>query len=164
MASILNVDKIRANGSTTDGLTINSDGVVLQPQKPHALVTFTNNQGYVSKANGTVLDLDVVTESNGGNHYDTSTFKFTCPIDGLYNVAISTLSLSNEDDYGVYLYKNNDLQLTFYTMDRTINGSVVVKCSADDELYFVMAGTESLYEGGHGTTGAHCWASYTFLG
>ena len=34
MASILNVDKIRAAGSTTDGLTIDSSGRVTQPTKP----------------------------------------------------------------------------------------------------------------------------------
>ena len=28
MASILNVDKIRATGSTTDGLTVDSNGIV----------------------------------------------------------------------------------------------------------------------------------------
>ena len=34
MASILNVDKIRANGSTTDALTIDSSGRVLRPVIP----------------------------------------------------------------------------------------------------------------------------------
>ena len=31
MASILNVDKVRATGSTTDGLTVDSSGRVLIP-------------------------------------------------------------------------------------------------------------------------------------
>ena len=36
MASILNVDKVRATGSTTDALTIDSSGRVKQPALPAA--------------------------------------------------------------------------------------------------------------------------------
>ena len=41
MASILNVDKIRANGSTTDALIVNSSGQVSLPKTPYAMVNLS---------------------------------------------------------------------------------------------------------------------------
>ena len=38
MASILNVDKVRATGSTTDGLIVKSSGQVTLPKIPYVMV------------------------------------------------------------------------------------------------------------------------------
>lgn len=83
MASILNVDKIRATGSTTDGLTIDSSGRLFQPQlvsfhvnKGTATLTIENNSTNVLKPN----DVDFDTASG----YSTSTGEYTVPVAGTY--------------------------------------------------------------------------------
>ena len=47
MASILNVDKIRAAGSTTDGLTIDSSGRVFKPATP-AFHAYADDGNYIT--------------------------------------------------------------------------------------------------------------------
>lgn len=83
MASILNVDKIRAAGSTTDALTIDSSGRVLQPAKP-AFYAY-DDQGWAGLTNNTytLAPLDLTT-FNIGSHYNTSTKKFVAPVAGIY--------------------------------------------------------------------------------
>ena len=80
MASILNVDKIRATGSTTDGLTVNSSGQVAQPALPYAMV---------NASDGTVTPNDVVPFNNvissRGIVWNTSTYSFTAPVTGIYS-------------------------------------------------------------------------------
>ena len=98
MASILNVDKIRANGSTTDGLTIDSSGRVLIPQLPCASVGLTTantkdtSNPYTST--GTIIFDDVFL--NQGSVYDTSNGRFTAPVAGVYELSVSLL----QDDDG----------------------------------------------------------------
>lgn len=79
MASILNVDKIRATGSTTDGLTVDSSGRVSMPVKPAFSAVRVSSQAL---NNSTVVCDTVIT--NVGGHYSGSTGQFTCPIAGLY--------------------------------------------------------------------------------
>ena len=80
MASILNVDKIRANGSTTDGLTIDSSGRVNLPKVP-AFMADMRGQGTVNSTG--VLPFVNSRLDNGGN-YNTTDKKFTAPTDGIY--------------------------------------------------------------------------------
>ena len=81
MASILNVDKIRATGSTTDGLTVDSSGRVLQPAKPAFMVgqiSLTSNQpNNVIPFNRTLVDQ--------GNNFSLSDNRFNVPVTGIYH-------------------------------------------------------------------------------
>ena len=81
MASILNVDKIRATGSTTDGLTVNSTGQVAQPALPFAMVS--NTSGATVTPPTTVPFNNVI--SSRGISWDTSAFSFTVPVTGIYS-------------------------------------------------------------------------------
>ena len=79
MASILNVDKIRATGSTTDGLTIDSSGRVFTPARP----AFHTNAKESATSDGnpvvwTSVDFDI------SGSYSTTTGKFTAPVAGIY--------------------------------------------------------------------------------
>ena len=87
MASILNVDKIRATGSTTDGLTVDSSGRVLTPARP-AFHAFPTN-GVTTLSTGINTLVCGSTNFNQGNHYSTSTGKFTVPISGMYQFGVS---------------------------------------------------------------------------
>ena len=82
MASILNVDKIRANGSTTDGLTIDSTGRVLQPKKPSFLCRPSAAMAQ-NTAGWRTLDFATVDHDIGSNlHADGY---FVAPVDGVYH-------------------------------------------------------------------------------
>jgi hypothetical protein len=100
MASILNVDKIRANGSTTDGMIIDSSGRVTTPARPafFAGCTGTNNQ-----TSGTI-NYNSETFDIGGN-YDPSTKQFTAPVDGVYQFSFSYYAV-NASTARAALYKN----------------------------------------------------------
>ena len=80
MASILNVDKIRATGSTNDGLTVDSSGRVNLPKVP-AFMADMRGQGTV---NSTGVLPFVNVRLDNGNNYNTTDKKFTAPIDGIY--------------------------------------------------------------------------------
>ena len=83
MASILNVDKIRATGSTTDGLTIDSSGRVFTPARPG----FRAGSSGANSVTGIII-YDEVNEPSKGQYntgmYSTTTGKATIPIAGLY--------------------------------------------------------------------------------
>ena len=82
MASIINVDKVRATGSTTDGITVDSSGRILMPQRPafHASTNGAGSASYFTPGVAVFPHADV----NVGNCYSTSTGKFTAPIAGTY--------------------------------------------------------------------------------
>lgn len=97
MASILNVDKIRANGSTTDALTIDSSGRIFKPQQIafHAKKSTTGNVTY--SALSTVSADMTSAETNVGGHYKTSgsdVGKFVAPVAGLYRFDINLFNNS----------------------------------------------------------------------
>ena len=67
MASILNVDKVRATGSTTDGLTVDSNGIVDIPNtKIYAL--FGNN---AVTTNAVITDGRFDTGITAANRFET---------------------------------------------------------------------------------------------
>lgn len=86
MASILNVDKIRATGSTTDGLTVDSSGRVLTPARPSFFVYRetgdSSSQDYTSN---TLVNFDAE-QHDIGNNFNLSTDTFTVPVSGVYQL------------------------------------------------------------------------------
>ena len=85
MASILNVDKIRANGSTTDGLTIDSSGRITTPARPAFFASLTTTTAFSSIVNGVDLTQYLTTiDYNIGSHYSAAN-GFVAPIDGIYH-------------------------------------------------------------------------------
>ena len=90
MASILNVDKIRATGSTTDGLTVDSSGRVLTPGRPSWRVGLSGNQSMTQGSGG--IEVINFTQSTGTlQHLDggctLSSGKITVPIAGVYHAS-----------------------------------------------------------------------------
>lgn len=140
MASILNVDKIRATGSTTDGLTVDSSGRVAMPNVPafNAYLNSSLNSG----ASSTKIVFDA-TQLNQGSHYSTSTGLFTAPIAGLYFFSASLAlgpGITESRYFVIRLYVNstnvltgrgNAINTTGSTYDQ-VNVSGVVEMSAND--------------------------------
>ena len=84
MASTLKVNEIQHTNGTS-ALTIDNSGRVLQPTKP-SFKAYNNAGAWQSfGSSGVYHDMTFSTEDHDiGGNYDTSTYTFTCPVDGVY--------------------------------------------------------------------------------
>ena len=91
------------NGSTSDAMTIDHDGVITKPLQPafHA-----DYDGTGSISDGNVLTYPNV-RLNVGSHYSTSTGKFTAPVAGNYLIYWDAIGGNDADVYRFKLYKND---------------------------------------------------------
>ena len=103
MASILNVDKIRATGSTTDGVLVNSSGQVTLPKIPYVMVNRSSTTS-INTSGTTDVPYDNVLSSQGIS-WNTSTYQFTVPVAGLYNFS-GAVRLDADREY-VYWHVTN---------------------------------------------------------
>jgi hypothetical protein len=85
MASILKVNTIQDATNSNTAMTIDSSGRVITPARPEfraynnsagAWTTVTHAQHQIVAYNAEKYDI--------GSNYDTSTYRFTCPLDGVY--------------------------------------------------------------------------------
>jgi len=159
MTSVLKVSEIQDPTNGNSALTVDTSGRVALPSRPYALVDF-GGSAYVSKSAGVMpFDNAVV---NVGNHYSTTTYKFTCPITGLYTVEFAAISQNNTDDYEVSVRLDNVDVYRFYVLNRNLNFCTTVSCTAGQLLHIQNSSARAYYEG----TGAarYTYAAYTFIG
>jgi hypothetical protein len=140
------------------GMRIDSSGRVLMPYQPYAKVSF-NSSGYVSHGGG-IIGFNYINESQG-NHYNTSTYTFTCPVAGVYFVCISTI-FQNVDSLSWDVKKNGSHMGRFYNVDRGKQASVLIKCAANDALTIHGSSSTLTYEGGTGDP--YTFACYYLMG
>ena len=158
MTSILKVNQIQNTAGTT-ALTVDSSGRVTLPNRPHAMVDF-GGSAYVSKSAGIIaLDNAVI---NVGNHYDTTAYKFTCPVSGLYRVEFAGLTQNNADDYEIDIMVDNAITFRHYTLGRVLNFSSTVNCTAGQLLHVTLSEARVFYEGSG--INRYTYAAYTFIG
>jgi len=81
MASILNVDKIRSNAGTTDGLTIDTNGYVKTPARP-AFNAVRSSDLNITATGWQMINIDSV-ELDVGSNYNSSGY-YVIPVDGVY--------------------------------------------------------------------------------
>jgi len=110
MASELHVDAIKHSGGTS-ALTIDSSGnttvsqKILTPAIP-VFWAYSNTDSISTPNTAIVFNL---TDLNNGNHYSTSTGRFTAPIAGIYEFNVQALFRKNSVNTGngeITLYKN----------------------------------------------------------
>tara|TARA_B100002019_G_C21017044_1_gene472851 strand:+ start:134 stop:643 length:510 start_codon:yes stop_codon:yes gene_type:complete len=169
MTSTLKVNTIAHSGGT-NAMTIDSSGNVNFPQRvtfstvPFAFVTFPDTDSYVAQTANTIVTFSVAVV-NDGNHYDTSTYKFTCPAAGLYRIEVSTLSESVDQVQAWLFVRETGGSGTalgrIYTQNRATHGSMTIKCAANDKLYLTQNNNINYYQD---TDVPYNWATYTFLG
>ena len=140
MASILNVDKIRATGSTTDAVTVDSSGRVLKPNQICFSAYHSGNIAYGSATNTFITHN--TTRFNEGGHYDTSTGRFTVPAGcgGKYLVTFADMYMDETSFFFIFLgiAVNGTVKQEFMATGRdnysTVNGSMLFDLSAGDYL------------------------------
>ena len=164
MTSILKVTEIQDPTNSNTALTIDSSGRVSRPVIPFAFVGFPGTDSYVAQTANAIVTFSHAFV-NDGNHYDTSTYKFTCPVAGLYRIESAALSQSQDQAYHWAFYRvtggSQTLVARMYTMNRTIHGSATIKCAANDKLYIHQNSSHSFYQSSDSPYG---WAMYTFIG
>jgi len=111
---------------------VNTDGSVITPHQPAFLAYGSNS--YVNRGFGTPVDYSSATY-NEGNHYSTSTYRFTAPHAGLYHFAAGAIAhQSSTGSGGIMICHNGGNTARSYqeTGSRSRNCSVTLKLAAND--------------------------------
>ena len=124
MVSKLEVDTIAHSGGTT-GMTIDSSGRAVMPNRPYFSGTKTNQS--VSGSTNTILIPDTM-QNNNGSHYSTSTGKFTAPVSAVYTFGGAFVFAENQQSYGFLQHSNSGGSniLQYYTANQTDNSAAEV--------------------------------------
>ena len=144
------------NGGANDLLVVDNNGNVTKPRNAFAII-YTNS-GDAGVSNNKIKDAYAVftgVHLNQGSHYNTSTGKFTAPVDGVYGVAFSSnMNMSNfsvGQSFNIQTRKNGSIQIynyntVFTTVWQQMTFTNYVNCNANDYL--------QIYYGGSATIGA----------
>ena len=158
MASIINVDKVRATGSTTDGILVDSSGRVTTPAQP-AFFAYLSADQSITLNSWEKIEFNA-TDFDTGSDFDSSTnYRFVAPVNGVYQFNSSLnpdyTSGSNTRVFARF-YKNGSAYAQFahetlYANDRGIvSGSITIKLDATDyvEIFiYLEGGTSSVVNG-----------------
>jgi len=143
MTGIIKVDTIQNNGGTT-GLTIDSNGVVTQKNRPFFHVTL--DQSSTQNSGGTILPFGRVVEDTE-SAFNTSTYKYTVPIAGLWMLKMG-VRINNNSDANNYtrmsIHLNGQTPNLFKIMDPIVHSQgtsynhftqdFILRCSVNDVL------------------------------
>ena len=152
MASILNVDKIRANGSTTDALTIDSGGRASLANVPHLSRTYSGN-GSVIATNTNVPF--AANQSNYGFTINSDSTEFTVLYAGTYLMNVFFLSNQHANN-NIETRINGTFAVVAFTQGSgstydSSSSTVIRALSANDVLTFNTSNHD----------GAFYWAGHT---
>jgi len=167
MASILGIDTIQHQSGTT-AMTIDNSGRVLTPARPSFFAhrRGQGNQSLSSNTN-TLVQFNQL-DHNIGSHFDTSTYKFTCPVSGVYHF-----------DMSLYIYSASQSEARFYINDASkyrfasvklgaernplsAGGGVTVQLSANDtvSVYAMAIGSSLAVYDGSASESASMFSGY----
>ena len=125
-------------------LRVESGGAVTKPNHPSCSAYWNGNTAV--GGNGAMLSSGDVAIANNtrwniGSHYNTSNGRFTCPVDGKYQVTFRSnlrmVNLSVGDSFFISVYKNGAAYSSNYDKATQTNWQFLsftnlVDCSADD--------------------------------
>lgn len=136
MASIINVDKLRRTGSTTDAFALNTSDT-LTAFRPLAFSAYATGGQTVSGTTRTVVQYN-------NEHFDTDScydhstnYRFTPNVAGIYYIAAST-RISSETDQEIY-----DLEIR--------KNGTVVRRNAANQYRYTSNSVEGLFEANGGS-------------
>ncbi len=144
MASIINVDKVRATGSTTDGLVVDSSGRVTQPALPAACFHYQGG----NLAGAAIIPLNTQSVLQGG--MTMSSNAITLPVTGLYHIGwyhLNNLNSSyaviviriNGEAAGTILLHGNQTQYKPANGNNTFSYNTIASLSASDTVDFYLS-------------------------
>ena len=149
----LNVGTIKDVGNNATAMTIDASGRVLTPARP--AFSARGSGSWVDVADGATTVIAMATaDINIGSHYNTSTYKFTAPVAGVYHLsAIIYLrnnggSSSDSGTYGYIKLQKNDSNVAGFEAihgylnngdaDQTHSISGLIQLAVNDTVRMVM--------------------------
>ena len=132
-------------------LRISSDGHVTKPNQPMFAAKGTTDA--IVAQSPLPFDNTSGTEYNVGNHYSTSTYKFTCPVNGYYYVTchvVPTNYSTGGNNVELYVKDNSGNR---YFLDRK------VKDSSYSTNNFSVGGSRIIYQ----TSGSTLWVEFNAI-
>ena len=163
--SKLQVETISHTNNTT-GLTIDSSGRVLTPARPHALVVInaTATGGYDAVADNAVIPFAAIVRETGSN-YDTTNYRYVCPVAGLYLVTCNLILDSAANLDIVVRLNGSDIHRFFEDDTRQIGFTTTVEASASQYIDFQQGsgGSRNINKAGTDSS-RYTAASFTLIG
>ena len=141
--SILRTNQIQ-DTSGNSAMMINDSGVVSQSAKPSFFAHMTGGNWVDNVADDTVLPFNT-TLHNIGNHYSTSTYKFTVPITGVYFFSFQLYLSNGGGSQYAGLGKNNAIIHTGNGDNYPLIG--IFQATGSDDYTKTASGTLSLSVG-----------------
>jgi len=163
MTGILKVDTIQ-NSSGTSAMSIDGNGYVIAAKKPYVFADMSQTAGtnqYVSVSTGSAIPFGTVIEGDS-SLLNTSTYKFQCPVDGLYMMAYG-LHVNAVQHHAV---TRNTLkyQFAYEGAAGTLTNTAVIRCTAGDELWLQQIhSANSYYNGGGSNLDSDHGNRYTYM-
>ncbi len=163
--SKLQVETISQSNNTT-GMTIDSSGRVLTPTRPHALVVInaTATGGYDTVANNAVIPFAAIVRETGSN-YDTTNYRYVCPVAGLYLVTCQLIIDSAANIDIALRLSGSDIHRFFVDSSRQIEFTTTVEATASQYIDFQQGsgGDRDINKAGTDAS-RYTAASFTLIG
>tara|TARA_Y100001968_G_C18990998_1_gene541404 strand:+ start:105 stop:611 length:507 start_codon:yes stop_codon:yes gene_type:complete len=118
MSNLLVQNIKHTNGTTAQ--TVDSTGRILTPARPSF---FAHRRGQGNQSLSATVNALVQfnqTDHNIGSHFNTSTYKFTCPVSGVYHF-----------DTWLYIYSTDSAEARFYINDTSKIRIASVRAASD---------------------------------
>ena len=137
-------------GIQNDSLVISTGGIVTKSK--HPMLSMTVSSSVIS---GNYMTHNSVL-TNNGNHYNTSTSKFVCPVAGFYYASIMVMSNNSNTTMDLELHINgsnaNNILVPYQAATggqyNQVSGSCILQCAANAELQFKL-NSGNIYNGRH---------------
>ena len=166
MASILKVNTIQDATNSNTAMSVDTAGRVTTPARPHALVVFnaTATGGYDAVADTAVIPFAAIVRETGSN-YDTTNYRYVCPVAGLYLVTCNLILDSAANLDIVVRLNGSDIHRFFEDDTRQIGFTTTVEASASQYIDFVQGsgGSRNINKAGTDTS-RYTAASFTLIG
>ena len=146
----INIRMSSSSALDTTAMTINHNGHITRPANPCASMNVSS-----SLLSGNYMSHNSV-HTNIGNHYNTGTSIFTCPVAGLYYVSIMVMSNNSNTTMDLEFHINgsnsNNILVPYQAATggsyNQVSGSTIVYCAANAQLRFKL-NSGSIYGGRH---------------
>ena len=166
MASILKVNTIQDATNSTTAISVDSSGRITTPARPHAMVVInlTATGGYDAVADNAVIPFAGIVRETGSN-YDTTNYRYVCPVAGLYLVTCNVIIDSAANlDIAVRL-SGSDIHRFFEDDTRQIGFTTTIEASASQYIDFQQGSGGSRNINKAGTDASrYTAASFTLIG
>ena len=141
-----------ASGSYTKQMQITENGHMTKPNQPSFRAASSSGISTGSSVSSLVLPS---VKHNVGNHYNSSTYTFTCPVAGVYYFGFhgNVRDVGGSSTTSVYaqIMKNGSRQAIYYCSDEPngswhlLSGSIILNCAANDAI-LVSSGANAYWD------------------